>query len=182
MGLRDLLCVPKINRRTRSEARSDIGPIEGQSEAVPVVPRPSESTPDLGIGVSTSPTSSPLTSRDQETNGNQTASSQMVHLTIFCVTEHSISGRFQSVFSKRQGKSLGSPNNTVQPSTINEAKSNLKSLASSTAKVFLRGVKESADAFPPLKSVAGGLCFILDNCEVWSTSRALPDPRCSQSS
>ena len=38
--------------------------------------------------------------------------------------------------------------------------------ASATAKMLLRGVKESADAFPPLKSVAGGLCFILENCEV----------------
>ena len=41
-----------------------------------------------------------------------------------------------------------------------------KSVASATAKLFLRGAKESADAFPPLKSVVGGLCFILDNCEV----------------
>ena len=41
-----------------------------------------------------------------------------------------------------------------------------KSVASATAKMFLRGVKESADAFPPLKSVVGGLCFILDNFEV----------------
>ena len=41
-----------------------------------------------------------------------------------------------------------------------------KSVASATAKLFLRGVKESADAFPPLKPVVGGLCFILDNFEV----------------
>ena len=41
-----------------------------------------------------------------------------------------------------------------------------KSTASATAKLFLRGVRESADAFGPLKSVAGGLCFILENCEV----------------
>ena len=41
-----------------------------------------------------------------------------------------------------------------------------KSVASATAKLFLRGAKESADTFPPLKSVVGGLCFILDNCEV----------------
>jgi len=46
----------------------------------------------------------------------------------------------------------------------------LKSLASSTAKLFLRGVNESADAFPPLKSVAGGLCYILENCEVGPSS------------
>jgi len=41
-----------------------------------------------------------------------------------------------------------------------------KSTASATAKLLIRGVRESADAFPPLKSVAGGLCAILDNYEV----------------
>ena len=40
------------------------------------------------------------------------------------------------------------------------------STASSSAKLLLRGVRDSADAFPPLKSVAGGLCFILENYEV----------------
>jgi len=45
-----------------------------------------------------------------------------------------------------------------------------KPTASSAAKLFLRGAKESADVFPPLKSVLGGLCFILDNCEVWQSS------------
>ena len=45
-----------------------------------------------------------------------------------------------------------------------------KSTASAAVKLFLRGVKESADAFPLLKSVVGGLCFILDNCEVWQFS------------
>ena len=38
--------------------------------------------------------------------------------------------------------------------------------ASSSAKLVLRGVRDSADAFGPLKSVAGGLCFILENYEV----------------
>ena len=47
-----------------------------------------------------------------------------------------------------------------------ETKSNWKSTASATAKLLLRGVRDSADAFGPLKSVAGGLCFILESCEV----------------
>ena len=51
-----------------------------------------------------------------------------------------------------------------------ETKSNWKSTASATAKLLLRGVRDSADAFPPLKSVAGGLCFILESCEVRSPS------------
>jgi len=46
-----------------------------------------------------------------------------------------------------------------------------KSVASATAKLFLRGVKESADAFPPLKSVVSGLCFIVDNFEVSSSTQ-----------
>ena len=44
--------------------------------------------------------------------------------------------------------------------------SSWKSTAFATAKLLLRGVRDSADAFGPLKSVAGGLCFILENCEV----------------
>ena len=47
-----------------------------------------------------------------------------------------------------------------------EHKSNWKSTASASAKLLLCGVRDSADAFGPLKSVAGGLCFILENCEV----------------
>ena len=53
----------------------------------------------------------------------------------------------------------------------NEKKSNWKSTASATAKLLLRGVRDSADAFGPLRSVAGGLCFILENCEVRPSSR-----------
>ena len=52
----------------RSETRSEIGPIESQSEANLAAPRPTESTPDLRIDTSTLPTPNPLTSRDQESN------------------------------------------------------------------------------------------------------------------
>ena len=38
---------------------------------------------------------------------------------------------------------------------------------SASVKLLLQGVRDSADAFGPLKSVAGGLCFILENYEVW---------------
>ena len=59
-----------------------------------------------------------------------------------------------------------------------EKKLDWKTTALATAKLLLRGVRDSADAFSPLKSVAGGLCFILENCEV----RFLPHvpPRFSQ--
>jgi len=64
-----------------------------------------------------------------------------------------------------QAQEVPSPNQSG-PSAADENKSNWKSTASATAKLLLHGVKESADAFPPLKSVAGGLCFILENYEV----------------
>ena len=59
------------------------------------------------------------------------------------------------------------PNEGAEPSAAtNENKSSWRSTASATAKLLLRGVNESADALGPLKSVTGGLCFILENCEV----------------
>jgi len=59
-----------------------------------------------------------------------------------------------------------------EPSTAaDENKSNRKSTTSAAAKLLLRGVRDSADAFGPLKSVAGGLCFILETREVWSSPR-----------
>ena len=60
------------------------------------------------------------------------------------------------------------PDEGAEPSAAaNENKSSWKSTAFATAKLLLRGVRDAADAFGPLKSVAGGLCFILENCEVW---------------
>jgi hypothetical protein len=83
--------------------------------------------------------------------------------------DRSISGRVRSVFStKRQSERLGPPGHAINPGATGQNRSNLKSLASSMAKLVLRGVNESADAFPPLKSVSGCLCFILDNYEVQS--------------
>ncbi|KAF9648430.1 hypothetical protein BDM02DRAFT_3187181 [Thelephora ganbajun] len=142
MGLRDLL------PRARSKARNETAPTEGPGEVSLVVPRPTESTPDLRIGVSTLSTSGPLASHDQEPKD--------------CP---SISDRFRSVFSKKQSKHPESSNLTVKLDVIEENESKLKSTAYATAKLLLLGVRESADAFGPLKSVAGGLCFILENCE-----------------
>jgi len=62
----------------------------------------------------------------------------------------------------------------VGPSApADENKTDWRSTASTSAKLVLRGVRDSADAFGPLRSVAGGLCFILENCEVWSLHHAL---------
>ena len=63
------------------------------------------------------------------------------------------------------------PDESIKPSsTMDDNKLGWKSTASATAKLLLRGVRDSADAFGPLKSVAGGLCFILENCEVQPSS------------
>ena len=62
------------------------------------------------------------------------------------------------------------PDESAESNTAaSEKKSSWKSTAYASAKLLLRGVRDSADAFGPLKSVAGGLCFILENCEVWAS-------------
>ena len=72
------------------------------------------------------------------------------------------------------------PNENAKPSVATGEKNlNWKSTASATAKLLLRGVRDSADAFGPLKAVAGGLCFVLENCEVRPSS-CIPYPQRSQ--
>jgi hypothetical protein len=71
------------------------------------------------------------------------------------------------------------PNKNAEPSAAVDKKLNWKSTTSATAKLLLRGVRDSADAFGPLKSVASGLCYVLDNCEVRS-SACIRCPRHSQ--
>ena len=76
---------------------------------------------------------------------------------------------------REQEENGSNPNNeNVEPSVAaDENGSDWKAVVSSTAKLLLRGVRDSADAFPPLKSVAGGLCFILENYEVRSPPHRL---------
>ena len=163
MGLRKLLRLPKFHSRKRSRARSEN--IEGPSGVGLSVPPPAESAPDLRIGASTSP----LTPHDQKSNGTRTVSSQKTHLTVFPshkAGRPSDSDEHRPVSNSAENASPKFSDPVDGPSAVDENKSNLKSLASSGAKWILRGVNQSADAFGPLKSVAGGLCFILDNCEV----------------
>jgi hypothetical protein len=65
----------------------------------------------------------------------------------------------------------GSTDDTVDPRATSKSRLNLVSLASSGARLILLGIKESTDAFPPLKSTAAALCFILDNYEVRANLR-----------
>jgi len=81
MKWRKLLRVPKKLHRAQSEATSETGSAEGQGGVDLTVPHHTESTPDLRIGASALPTSSPLIPRDQESNGTQAALSQTIHLT-----------------------------------------------------------------------------------------------------
>ena len=69
MKLPSFLRVQKHHRRTRSRARSEIGPIEDQGEPDPAVPRPTESTPDLRIGTSAFLVPSPLIPRNEDSGG-----------------------------------------------------------------------------------------------------------------
>lgn len=71
------------------------------------------------------------------------------------------------------------PDENVESKAAEDAsKSDWKSTASSTAKLLLRAIRDSADVLSPLKSVAGGLCFILENCEVRLSSGY--NPQCLQ--
>ena len=72
MKLPKSLRLPISHRPNRSKARSEVGPVECQTEVGPAAPRPTESSPDLRVGTSISPAPSPLTSRDQGSNGMNT--------------------------------------------------------------------------------------------------------------
>jgi hypothetical protein len=169
MGLRDrvqnrvrnFLHLPPKDRRAQSEGRSEAGPVVDPSEIVLAAPRLAESTPDLGIG----PTSVPSTSQDRESSGMRTTSSQATRL----VTIGNIgnSDQIQSVLSQSQGHSKSS-NYIIDPTVADEKKPSWKSTAYATTKLAIDMVKESSDVFPPLKSVVGGLSAILQHCDVRS--------------
>jgi hypothetical protein len=92
----------------------------------------------------------------------------MLHLTV-------LSGNTDTAAPDDGPKEIHLSENTEPRAATDKKKSDWKSTASATAKLILRGVRDSSDAFAPLKSAAGGLCFILENCEVWSPS-AYPVP------
>ena len=63
---------------------------------------------------------------------------------------------------------VGSGASSHSSLSVQSDPSGWKNTAVSAAKLFLRTVERTSDVFPPLKSVAAGLCAILDNCEVLS--------------
>ena len=68
---------------------------------------------------------------------------------------------------KRKGDQPVAEGSETSGSVPGPDESDWKATMSASAKLLLRGVRDSADAFGPLKSVAGGLCFFLENYEVW---------------
>jgi len=186
MKWRDFLPVPKNRRRTRSEARSEVGSLKNPSEVNLVAPHPAESTPDLRIGPSTVRASSSLTSGRREFNGTWTLISRIIYLTtLFPRTTDPRSGsdQFPSIPGRdrsnanHQKKSL---DHTIDPRATSKGKSRWGSTVYATTKLAINLVKESSDAFPPLKSVAGGLSAILNHCDVQYISLILPHLLCLQ--
>ena len=88
-----------------------------------------------------------------------TLSFQMLYLTI-------LPGNTDTTGPDHGPEDIHPSENAESSTAADEKKSDWKSTASATAKLILRGVRDSADAFGPLKAAAGGLCFILENCEV----------------
>ena len=141
--------------------------IKNTTAVGPHVPYLTESTPNFRTGAPTLP---PI-SRDQESNGVcQAAPSQAIPLIASSLFDNSDrpsnSDAHHSVSDQTEVANPGPSSPVVEPGAMYKKKSKLKSRVVSGAKFILYGIKESADAFGPLKSVAGGLCFILDNCEV----------------
>ena len=95
----------------------------------------------------------------------------------FRVTEPgTASNPILSVPGKDQDSTPKSLDHTVNPGVAPENKSDRGSTAYATTKLAINLVKESSDAFPPLKSVAGGLSAILDHCDVRFLFSALRRP------
>ena len=123
------------------------------------------SGPSRGVQQASPPLSFTSIHRKQEPDGTWLHTPQLLCLII---PLHDVD---TSTIPDRMAQDLH-PNENAEPSaTANEKESSWKSTALTTAKLLLCGVRDSADAFGPLKSIAGGLCFILENREVWSPPR-----------
>ena len=83
----------------------------------------------------------------------------MLHLTI-------LSGNTDTAAPDHAPEDIHPSENTEPSAVTNKKKSGWKSTASATAKLILRGVRDSSDAFGPLKYVVGCFFIILENCKV----------------
>ena len=74
--------------------------------------------------------------------------------------------RFRSKYQDRKRNNGNSAGGATDPRAAPKSQSDPKSLQVSGARSIFHGMDKSADAFPPLKSTAKTLCFILDKCKV----------------
>lgn len=117
------------------------------------------------------PTFMPLVIRDPAVCNLGLSYSDSSNLSLPCNIDRNVGpGLIRSVFGKGKRNRANSMGDTTDPRPASKSKPNFKSLASSAAKLTLLGIRESTDAFPPLKSAASALCFILEHCEVLPTS------------
>jgi len=168
MPLPGFLSLPGKNRRARSKVRSEADATQDPTEASLVVPRPTESDPDLGTGSSTLQTSVPPTPQNRVSSGTQTTLFWTVHLIILPHnTDNSASDPAQSVTKKaKRPKPWDRIFHRSAATSETKSESSLASTAYASAKVVIDLVKESSDVFPPLKAVAGGLSAVLKHCDV----------------
>jgi len=75
----------------------------------------------------------------------------------------SFSDRLRSVFGREQSGHPGSSDSTVGSEAVPVKKYGRKSTVYATIKLVIKLLKESSDAFPPLKSAVGGLSAILNH-------------------
>ena len=165
MGLRDLLGLPRKHRRARSEARREANPVEATRVDLAALPH---SQPNLRIESPISPTPIPSTSQNREPSGTCKGVLGETHLTSFPrKSDNATNDPAQSVTGTEHDKRSKPSEHAVKPSATHENGSNRKPTAYSTTNLAINVVEESADAFPPLKSVVGSLSAILDHCDVW---------------
>ena len=192
MKLRDFFCLPRKNRRAPNKTRSEANSIDGRpATQLAVLPH---SQPDLRIGSSILPhsqpdlgtellipsTSVPSPSQNQTLGGTCATVLRGVHLTILpCDPDNAAQDPIQEVIGTGQEKQSEPPEHAIESSAMDENGSNWKSTAYATTKLVINLLKESADAFPPLKSAVGGLSVILDHRDVRFIFHTT-HPRCSR--
>ena len=146
--------------------------LQGSADKKEVSRSHSRPDPDLNVATGSGPSreikraSSPLSviliASKQESDSMSTLSPQLPCLIIL------LGGAGTPAVLDRVQQDPRPDENSELSATANEKKLSWKSIAFATAKLLLRGVRDFADAFGPLKSIAGGLCFTPENCEVWS--------------
>ena len=127
------------------------------------------SQPDLQVRIksSISPTPAPLISQNREPSGTCTSVFRGTYLTIFPYKSGGTArDPTQSATRTEHNKQPETSEHTIKPSAADKNGSNRKSTTYSVTKLAINLVEESADTFPPLKSVVGSLSTILDHCNV----------------